>query len=200
MSCDYCKEKPIFKCHVCGKMLCSEHTVFTTLCSSCIKRTKRRVKYRIVKSTNRSPRRKIREFVCRFWGEEIQETFDQCFEVVKLPMYIARSGTEIIGFLSFSEYQDETLIVTLGVLPQFQGAGIGKALVRKIEEYSKRNNKKRIVLSTSNDDIPALAFYQSIGFQIYEVKPNVIAEKHGKIFKGICGLPIRDELRLQKTL
>jgi hypothetical protein len=56
------------------------------------------------------------------------------------------------------------------------------------------------MVPTSNDDLPALAFHQSNGFQIYEVKPNVIAEKHGMILKGIGGLPTRDELRLQKIL
>ena len=60
--------------------------------------------------------------------------------------------------------------------------------------------KKRLFVSTSNDDLPALAFYQTNGFQIYEVKPNVIAMKHGKIISGIAGLPVRDELRLQKTV
>jgi ribosomal protein S18 acetylase RimI-like enzyme len=57
-----------------------------------------------------------------------------------------------------------------------------------------------LLVSTSNDDLPALALYQSLGFQIYEAKPNVIGEKHHKIMKGIGGLPIRDELRLQKPL
>jgi hypothetical protein len=32
------------------------------------------------------------------------------------------------------------------------------------------------------------------------VKPGIIAEKHGRILKGIGGLPIRDELRLRKNL
>ena len=63
-----------------------------------------------------------------------------------------------------------------------------------------RLRKKKLLVSTSNDDLPALAFYQSLGFQIYEVKPNVIAEKHGMVLKGIGGLPVRDELRLQKLL
>jgi hypothetical protein len=48
--------------------------------------------------------------------------------------------------------------------------------------------------------LPALGFYQSLGFQIFNVKPDAIAKKHGQILKGLGGLPIRDELRLQKTL
>jgi ribosomal protein S18 acetylase RimI-like enzyme len=90
--------------------------------------------------------------------------------------------------------------VALGILPQHQNSGIGKSLIKKLESEAKRFGKEKLLVSTSNDDLPALAFYQSLGFQIYEVKPNVIAEKHGKILKGIGGLPIRDELRLQKRL
>ncbi|MEM3696118.1 MAG: GNAT family N-acetyltransferase [Candidatus Bathyarchaeia archaeon] len=90
--------------------------------------------------------------------------------------------------------------MALGVLPQYQNLNIGKSLVEKVEEEAKRLCKKKLLVSTSNDDLPALAFYQSIGFQIYEIKQNVIAEKHGMILKGIGGLPIRDELRLQKHI
>jgi len=70
----------------------------------------------------------------------------------------------------------------------------------KIDALAKKLEKRKLLVSTSNDDLPALAFYQSLDFQIYEVKPNVIAEKHGEVLKGISGLPIRDELRLQKIL
>jgi len=46
--------------------------------------------------------------------------------------------------------------------------------------------------------LPALALYQKLGFQIFEVKPNAITEKHGQVLAGIDGIPIRDEIRLQK--
>jgi len=106
----------------------------------------------------------------------------------------------VIGFISFAETNDAMIIVALGILPKYQNAGVGRGLVAKIQKEAKRLKKKRLLVATSNDDLPALAFYQSIGFQVYEVKPDVIAEKHGVILKGVGGLPIRDELRLQKVL
>jgi len=90
--------------------------------------------------------------------------------------------------------------VALGVLPQYQGSGVGRSLIEKVEAEAKRTMKNTLLVSTSNDDLPALAFYQSLGFQIYEIKPNVIVEKHGGVLKGIGGLPVRDELRLRKIL
>jgi len=78
--------------------------------------------------------------------------------------------------------------------------GVGRSLVEKVQVEAKKSRKNRLLVATSNDDLPALAFYQSLGFQIYEVKTGVIAEKHGKVLKGVGGLPIRDELRLQKPV
>jgi ribosomal protein S18 acetylase RimI-like enzyme len=73
-------------------------------------------------------------------------------------------------------------------------------LIEKVEGEAKRLRKRKVLVSTSNDDLPALVFYQSLGFQIYEVKPDVVAQKHGAVLPGIGGLPVRDELRLQKAL
>jgi GNAT superfamily N-acetyltransferase len=142
----------------------------------------------------------IREFAQLFWGEQEQLTFDRRFMVARLPAYVAQVGNDANGFISFAELNDAILIVALGILPQHQGFGIGRGLVERVELEARRLGKKKLLVSTSNDDLPALAFYQSVGFQIFEVKPNAIAEKHGKILKGIGGLPVRDELRLQKLL
>lgn len=198
MSCAFCGKDSTYTCNVCGKLLCPEHAKMRTVCASCIKR--QTFKYRIEMITTDTERNIIQELIRRFWGEEKQLTFDREFVVAALPAYSAKVGNDIIGLVSFSEKNDAILIVALGVLPKYQNVGVGKSLIRKVEVEARRLGKKKLLVSTSNDDLPALAFYQSLGFQIFEVKPNVIAEKHGKILKGVCGLPIRDELRLQKIL
>ncbi len=198
MNCKYCEKNALFKCSVCGKMLCIEHVKLRTVCPSCIKETTS--KCTINEVLPNEEKKRIRELVQRFWGEKEQLTFDRKFIVAELPTYAAKLGNNIIGFISFTEVDDATILVALGVLPKYQSSGVGKSLIAKVEAEAKRRTKKKLLVSTSNDDLPALAFYQSLGFQIYEVKPNVIAEKHGRVFEGIGGLPVRDELRLQKTL
>ena len=143
---------------------------------------------------------KIRELTELFWSEEEQLIFDIKVNVHELPGYIARSDGMLVGFISYLPLQKALLIAALAVLPNYQGAGIGKALIQKVEEKARKLSKRKILVSTSNDDLPALAFYQKLGFQIVEVKPNAIAKKHGKIVTGINGIPIRDEIRLQKLL
>lgn len=198
MKCDYCGEDSIYKCSMCARITCAKHTRLRPVCPSCTK--KNTIRFRIAKAVSERETKKIRELVKAFWGEEEQLTFDKKFVAAKLPVYVARVDKDIAGFVSFADEDEAIIVVALGILPEYQNAGVGRSLIARVETKAKRLRKKRMLVSTSNDDLPALAFYQSIGFQIYEVKPDAIAEKHGEILEGIGGLPIRDELRLRKTL
>jgi len=196
--CEYCGREAVYRCGLCGKMLCMQHVRTRTVCAQCIRRA--RFKCRIGRLRSEGERVRIRQLVKHFWNEQQQLAFDKMFTVADLPAFVARKGNAIIGFISFAEEKETIIIVALGVTPQYQGADVGRKLVEKIVAEAKRTDKKRLLVATSNDDLPALGFYQSLKFQIYEVKPNVIAEKHGKTLKGIAGLPIRDEIRLQRTI
>ena len=197
MKCHYCSNESEFKCTVCGRFLCAEHAQLRTVCPNCT--VKAEVEYSVERATG-AARSEIRKLVRSFWGEEEQLTFDRSFVVAELSGSIARVKDKLAGFVSLAEVDDAMIVVALGVLPQYQGLGIGKRLVEEAADEAVRRKKKWLLVSTSNDDLPALGFYQSVGFQIYDVKPNVIAEKHGRVLVGIGKLPVRDELRLRKKL
>lgn len=198
MSCGYCEKDAIYKCSVCAKLLCVEHSKLGAVCLSSEKRSK--LSFTVHKAMTQLEKSQIRELVRRFWGEEEQLAFDRKFAVGDLSAYVAQVNNGVVGFVSFAEADDAVIVVALGVLPQYQGSGVGSSLIQKVEDEAKKLGKRKMLVATSNDDLPALAFYQLRGFQIFEVKPNVIAEKHGAVLKGIGGLPIRDELRLRKTI
>jgi ribosomal protein S18 acetylase RimI-like enzyme len=162
--------------------------------------TKSETKHTVKEVSSKKDKNEIRDLVKQFWGEEEQLTFATEFNVSKQQAYVARVGKELAGFISLGEKQGNLIVVALGVRPEYQGSGIGKNLIKKAESEARKLQRKKLLVSTSNDDLPALGFYQALGFQIIEVVPNVIAEKHGKILTGIGGLPVRDELRLQKIL
>lgn len=198
MTCDRCNEEPVYRCSACGELVCAPHARLRTACPSCLK--KKKTKFRTVRVSSEREKAKIRELVKRFWGEEEQLTFDKKLNVADLPACVAQAEEGIGGFASFAEADDAIIVVALGILPQYQSTGMGRSLISKIETEARKLRKKRLLVSTSNDDLPALSFYQTLGFQIYEVKPDVIAEKHGGLIPGIGGLPVRDELRLRKIL
>lgn len=198
MRCKLCKKQGVYKCSVCGRIVCSEHTRLRTNCPSCI--AKRKMDYTVCRAKSETEKTIIRRSAKQFWGETEQLTFDRTFDVAELSAYVAKAHDGIVGFISFAEDRDALIIVAMAVKPKYQGSGVGKSLIRKVEAEARKTGKKTLRVSTSNDDLPALAFYQATGFQIYEVRPNAIAEKHGEILSGISGLPIRDEIRLRKVL
>ena len=198
MKCVFCGEDAIYKCGVCGKTVCGKHSKLRVVCSSCLR--KGQIRPKITKATSEEEKTQIRELVKRFWGEEEQLTFDERFNVADLPAFVAKTDESIAGFASFVETDDTAILVALGISPLYQDSGIGRDLVTMVEAEARKLSKKRLLVSTSNDDLPALGFYQALGFQIFDVKPDIIAEKHGGLVSGIGGLPVRDEIRLQKTL
>jgi len=198
LNCKYCRNTANYKCTTCGALICETHARESMVCPSCIRKNK--TKHVVKRVSSEKEKDEIRELVRQFWGEEKQLTFDIEFNVAEQPAYVAKAGNSFAGFISLSENPDSLIIVALGVHPEYQGSGIGYSLIKKAESEARKKRKKKLQVSTSNDDLPALGFYQSLGFQIFEVIPNVIAKKHGMALSGINGLPIRDELRLQKIL
>ena len=198
MGCRRCEKNAVFRCSVCGKPLCAKHARLVTVCASHLKKSG--MEFKVHKIVSEGEKSAVRKFVRRFWGEEKQLTFDRKFAVAELPAYVAKVRDCVKGFISFSPTSDALIVVALGVLPRYQYCGLGSRLIKKVENEARRLGKGKLLVSTSNDDLPALGFYQSHGFQIYQVTPSVIAEKHEKILVGIGGLPVKDELRLQKML
>ena len=178
--------------------MCNAHAQQRVTCSACKKQ--RTVNYVIEKARARDDTGWVRRFVAELWGEGQQLAFGREFNPVDHVAYYGRAGNSLIAFISLAEDEGDLIIVALGVYPEYQRSGIGTSLVEKAELEARRSGKKRMLVSTSNDNLPALGFYQALGFQVFEVEPNAIARKHGKILAGIGGLPIRDELRLLKIL
>ncbi len=185
------------KCAVCGNSICLKHAGAATVCSSCISRSERKFS---IKEKEEEHSMNIEELSRIFWGETEQIMFEMTLDVHKLPGYIAESEEDFIGFVAFETLEENMLIAALAVLPEFQRAGVGRALVHKVEEKARKLSKKNLLVSTSNDDLPALAFYQKIGFQIFAVERDVIKEKHERIILGFDLIPIRDEIKLRKSL
>lgn len=188
------------RCSVCGKPVAGDKAKLGIVCKQCVRQPKQQ-RIRIRESTAKDTA-ELAKLVQDFWGEPDQILFGETFKPVELPTLIAEAETQdlIIGFVSYTSRGDAFLIVALGINPQFQAAGVGGKLLKQLEAKALAAGKKRLLVATSNDNLPALAFYQLQGFQVFEVKPNVIAEKHGCLLEGFSGIPVRDELRLEKKL
>jgi ribosomal protein S18 acetylase RimI-like enzyme len=62
--------------------------------------------------------------------------------------------------------EDTAEIVNISVAKQFQGQGLGKALVCDAIEIARAGNIRKLLVGTGNSSITQLGFYQRCGFRI----------------------------------
>lgn len=87
-------------------------------------------------------------------------------------MYVACDGSRIVGCGAVAGYwgsQTESILLTIFVLPEYQGRGIGRRIIETLEQDEYFLRAKRIEIPAS---ITAVEFYRKMG---YEYK-NGIAE------------------------
>ena len=87
-------------------------------------------------------------------------------------MYVACDGARIVGCGAIAGYwgsTTESILLTIFVLPEYQGKGVGKQIVETLEQDEFFLRAKRIEIAAS---ITAVEFYKKLG---YDYK-NGIAE------------------------
>lgn len=141
---------------------------------------------------------RIGELSVYFWDETDVECFDRKYDVLACPAFLACDGEAVVGLASYAPEPDwgALVLVLLNVLPDHQGRGGGRALLDAVRREAVRRGLGRILVVTSNDDLPALALYQRYGFRISGVIPGRVAEHHAAEEPGFAGIPVRDEIRM----
>ena len=81
----------------------------------------------------------------------------------------------------------------------WQRSGVGGHLVTEAERLAKEAGRHRAIIATSNDNLPALYFYQRQQYRITSITPgSLIPRAAGR--PGFAGIAVRDEIRLEKDL
>jgi DNA-3-methyladenine glycosylase I len=111
------------------------------------------------------------------------------------------AGT-LTGLVTYRTEGVECQLMTLDSVQQ--GCGVGTALVEAVKQAAARAGCKRLWLITTNDNLPALRFYQKRGFHLVAVYPNALEDarrlKPQIPLVGNDGIPLRDELQLELSL
>lgn len=127
--------------------------------------------------------------------------FGEEFDVTTVPTVVAEMEGDVAGALGY-RLQGETLqIVALATAPEWQRSGVGGHLVDHVERLARDRGASRVAVATTNDNIPALYFYQRRGYRLVEVMSDAMsAAAEGRTPSGFGGIPIRDEFHLVKAL
>lgn len=147
-----------------------------------------------------------------FWGELEQSAFGRTYDVLKcenmlaipLPDEPEATNDRLMGIAGNvalkSEDEGFLHIVVFQVWPEWHGRGVGRRLLDKAIVQARLRGHPCIKLETTNDNIPAIYFYQRVGFVIDEVIAAGFAEEHEVEAGGFAGIPVRDEIRFRLDL
>jgi len=127
--------------------------------------------------------------------------FGQVMDLDAAPTIVADMDGGIGGALAYRLVEGGLHIVALATDPMWQRSGVGGHLVAEVELLARRLQIPKVVVSTTNDNLPTLYFYQRRGYYVTEWVPNGVA-KHlrSASLVGFAGIPIRDEVRLEKMI
>jgi GNAT superfamily N-acetyltransferase len=121
--------------------------------------------------------------------------------VADAEMLVAETEGGISGALAWRRRNGAFHIVALATDPMWQRAGVGGNLLVEAEAVARREGFQRILVTMTNDNIPALYFYQRHGYRLVTVLSGAVSSHpHNKNFVGFAGIPIHDEVQLAKTL
>ncbi len=198
--CQYCSRPAWYRDRTSGEFLCPGHSrieVRGTLCSS------RRPPALQVSAARKADEKVILMMWDRFWDDDEMDCFGSSFKATELPALLARDGERTVGILSYAVQREEGAlnIVSLSVLPDYQGRGAAREMIAALEDEARRLGIGRLIVATSNDNPLALYAYQRLGFRITGIQVGVIEpDRPGEAHHGFAGIPVRDEIQLEKRL
>ena len=136
------------------------------------------------------------------WGSARIVSRGQVHEADQLLGFVAWHGDKREGLLTCRVEGLAWEIVSLDSLRE--GIGVGTALLDAVREDAVASGCTRLWLVTTNDNAPAIDFYQRRGFALTTVHKDAVTkarELKAQIPKtGIGGIPIRDELEFEMRL
>ncbi len=103
------------------------------------------------------------------WGETgLAAEFGKKFSVT----LIAEADGRPAGFINFWVLKPQIQLNSLVVSAQALRSGVASALIGKLEEYAKKSACPEVDLEVNERNVPALALYGKLGFQVAGRRPK----------------------------
>lgn len=144
----------------------------------------------------------LRAEMTRHWTSAEIWSRRRRFQADELSGFVAWIDAARVGQITYALLEDgEFEVVTLSTRAECRG--VGTALLDAAVAAARRLGSRRIMLTTSNDNVHALGFYQRRGWRLAAIHRGVIDElRREKPIPeiGLAGIPLHDEIELEFPL
>jgi len=144
-------------------------------------------------------RPEVARFIEQHWKSKVVMSRGRKFIPHEEDGFLERRNDELVGLITFRI--DEEGMELLTENSTLSGQGIGSALVLDAITLARKEHCPKVWLTTTNDRLRAIRFYQRLGFRMTEINVGVVDEAR-KIKPqipevGESGIAIHDEIVLE---
>ena len=136
------------------------------------------------------------------WGSELQVVHQSVYRPAELPGLIAERAGRVVGLLTYQVSDEMLEVVTLNAIER--RTGVGTVLMEAVVADARRLRCQEIRLTTTNDNLDAIRFYQRRGLRLVALRPGAVdrarLEKPEIPRVGDYGIPLRDEIDLARRV
>lgn len=145
----------------------------------------------------------VGEAIAVHWGTSEVVVHGERYRPQELEGFLAVDGSrEPVGLLTYRVQAEECEVVTLNSFRP--SIGIGGALMERAREVASQQGCRRLWLVTTNDNLPAVRFYQKLGYRLVAIHHDEVTRsrklKPDIPERGLDGIPLRDEWELELWL
>lgn len=145
----------------------------------------------------------VRTRLTERWGAAVVASTSGLHDAAQLDGLVAELEGERVGLLSYRIVDDECEAVTVDAYES--GRGIGTALLQAVVELARSRGCQRVWVLTTNDNLPALRFYQRSGWDFVRLHHGAVDEWRRTVKpqipeRGLDGIPIAHALELELRL
>ena len=187
----------VLRCSRCGKFVDWEDARVQVVCNC---KPHLELPPVLVREATDADRPAALELFQRDFGRTKIVAFGEVLDVDEMPALVAIVRDEPSGALAYRVLGDALHIVALATDPMWQRSGVGGYLLAEAHLLAKRLGLGRVVVATTNDNLPALYFYQRRGFRLTHLIPGSILMHTGQQHAGFADIPVCDEIRLEKRV
>ncbi len=187
----------VLRCARCGRFVDWEEAQVQTVCGC---RPRLNLPSVLVRQAEPDDREPTLALFRRDFGRAAIVAFGEVMTLEDHPVIVAEMKGELAGALAYRLLPDAFHVIALATDPMWQRSGVASYLVVESELLTRRHGLDRLVFATTNDNLPALYFYQRRGWTITEVAAGSMIPHAAAPLVGFAGIQVRDEIRLEKRL
>jgi GNAT superfamily N-acetyltransferase len=145
----------------------------------------------------------VRATLAERWASTMVASLSGLHDAATLDGFVAVCDGRLAGLATYRVVDGECEIVTLDSLEP--GQGIGTELLQAVADEARARGCRRVWLLTTNDNLPALRFYQRRGWSLVALHRDAVHTFRRTIKpqipeRGLDDIPLAHALELQLRL